>query len=119
MGSSLIGSYTNIMSFTFRIKARNLPVMDRGLEGSSADPYFKLYVDDEKIYESKVVKNSLNPDFKKFKLNRDDISGTPMVSDIKLVMKDDDWGNKDDIIGMCYFKIINQKNIGSGMEPIL
>ena len=48
------------MSFTFRIKARNLPVMDKGLEGSSADPYFKLYVDGEKIYESDKI-NTLNP----------------------------------------------------------
>ena len=106
------------MSFSFRIRARGLPVMDKGLEGSSADPYFKLYVNDNKIYQSKVVKNTLNPDFKKFKLDRDDISDTPMVSDIKIVIKDDDWGNKDDIIGECYFKIINQKNVGASCEPL-
>merc|ERR1712038_1463170 len=92
--------------------------MDKGLEGKSSDPYFKLYVDDDKIYESKVIKNTLSPDWKKFKLSRDKISSTPMVSDIKIVVKDDDWGNKDDIIGECYFKIINQKNIGAAGEPL-
>merc|ERR1712154_74807 len=88
---SFIGSYPNIMSFTFRIKARNLPVMDKGLEGSSADPYFKLYVDGEKIYESDKIKNTLNPDWEEFSIDREEFGGTPKIVDIKMKVKDSDW----------------------------
>merc|ERR1711997_1436872 len=107
MGSSFIGSYGTHMSFTFKIRATNLPVMDKGLEGSSADPYFKMYVDGEKVYQSDKIKNTLNPEWDTFELDRETFGGTPKITDIKLKLKDSDWGNDDDAIGKCYFKIMN------------
>merc|ERR1712000_7744 len=98
-------SKTKIMSFTFRIRAFGLPVMDKGMEGSSADPYFKLYVDDDKIYESDHISNTLNPEWEEFTLDKDKISDTPKLSDIKMKIKDHDWGNSDDDIGKLHFKI--------------
>ena len=106
------------MSFSFRIKARGLPVMDKGLEGSSADPYFKLYVEDEKIYESDSIKNTLEPVWDEFTLARDEISGTPKIVDIKMVVKDKDWGNKDDFVGQLYFKIFEHEGPLRAMSAV-
>merc|ERR1719219_2215826 len=88
--------------------------MDKGLEGSSADPYFKLYVGDNKIYKSDKIKNTLHPNWDEFTLERDEISSTPKMSDIKMVVKDSDWGNKDDIIGELYFKIMDHNGPMAG-----
>ena len=107
------------MSFTFRIKARNLPVMDKGLEGSSADPYFKLYVDGEKIYESDKIKNTLNPDWEEFSIDREEFGGTPKIVDIKMKVKDSDWGNDDDSIGKCFFKIFEHEGGLRAMRPVM
>lgn len=106
------------MSFTFSIRARNLPVMDKGMEGSSCDPYFKLYVEGDKIYESDVIKNTLDPEWEVFTLERDEISGTPKITDIKMVVKDKDWGNKNDTVGQLYFKIYEQDGIRSAFQGI-
>merc|ERR1711957_693262 len=94
---SFTESNTN-MSFTFRIRGNNLPVMDKGMEGGSADPYFKLYVDGEKIYESDKISNTLNLEWEEFTIDRE-------VVDIKMKVKDSDWGNSDDDMGKLYFKI--------------
>ena len=79
--------------------------MDKGMEGGAADPYFKLYVDGDKIYESDHIKNTLNPEWEEFTLDRDQFGGMPKMTDIKCVVKDHDWGNSDDKMGSVYFKI--------------
>ena len=106
------------MSFTFKISGKNLPVMDKGMEGSSCDPYFKLYVEDEKIYQSDSIKNTLEPEWEEFTLQRDEISGTPKIIDIKMVVKDKDWGNSDDFVGQLYFKIFEQEGPIRAMSPL-
>merc|ERR1712156_51168 len=108
----------SIMSFTFNIRAIGLPVMDKGLEGDSADPYFKLYVEGDKIYTSDKIKNTLNPNWEEFTLERDEISGTPKITDIKMVVKDADFGNKDDTIGQLYFKIMDQNGPLEALQGI-
>merc|ERR1712026_649924 len=57
----------NNMSFTFSVKGRNLPIADK----KDSDPYFKFYVNGEKIYKSKTIKNTLNPDWDEFTVSRD------------------------------------------------
>merc|ERR1712117_905550 len=104
---------TFIMSFTFKIHARNLPVMDKGMEGGSADPYFKLYVDGDKIYESDHIKNTLNPEWEVFELDRDKFGGLPKMTDIKMVVKDHDWGNSDDKWELFISKFMNMKVHGN------
>merc|ERR1712058_212753 len=79
------------------------------MEGDSADPYFKLYVDDNKIYESDKIKNTLNPNWDEFSIDREEFGGNPKITDIKMRVKDDDWGNADDDIGKCFFKIRNHE----------
>merc|ERR1711881_369276 len=93
-------TYQLKMSFTFKIHAKNLPVMDKGMEGSSADPYFKLYVDGDKVYESDHIKNTLDPEWEDFTLERDTFGGMPKIIDIKMKIKDHDFGNSDDSIGI-------------------
>ena len=80
-------------------------VMDKGMEGGSADPYFKLYVDGEKIYESDKISNTLNPEWEEFSIDREVFGSTPKIVDIKMKVKDSDWGNSDDDMGKLYFKI--------------
>merc|ERR1712226_1793260 len=81
-------TYTTAMSFTFKIHGRNLPVMDKGMEGGSADPYFKLYVDGDKVYESDKISNTLNPEWEEFTLDREVFGGMPKIVDIKIKVKD-------------------------------
>merc|ERR1711879_374542 len=103
--SKLYGILT--MSFTFNIHAENLPVMDKGLEGSSCDPYFKLLINGSQVYKSQSIKNTLNPVWPEFTLERDALGSAPKLQDIKLQVFDKDWGNKDDHVGCVDFKIIN------------
>merc|ERR1711976_507147 len=113
-------NYTNlIMSFTFKIHARNLPVMDKGMEGGSADPYFKLYVDGDKIYESDHIKHTLNPEWEVLELDRDKFGGMPKLTDIKMVVKDHDWGNSDDKMGTVYFKIHEHEGPWESRQPLM
>merc|ERR1712168_535622 len=107
------------MSFTFKIHAKNLPKMDKGLEGSSADPFFKLYVDDDKIYESDHVSNSLDPEWPEFTLERDVFGGLPKMATIKMKVKDHDWGNSDDSRGVCFFKIHEHEGPWESRQPIV
>merc|ERR1712170_47847 len=91
------------MSFTFDIKGRNLPVADK----TDSDPYFKFYVNGEKIYKSKTIKNTLNPDWDELTVSRDKFGQFPRMVDVKVEVWDDDGIGKNDYMCSGYFKIIN------------
>lgn len=94
-------------SYTFKIFATGLPKTDKGLEGGSCDPYFKLYVNDgnDKVYTSEKISNSRDPTWNEFTLPADTFGEHPKLHEIKIKIKDSDWGNDDDDVGKCYFKI--------------
>merc|ERR1711874_31382 len=106
MGSALFDLRTNthtLMSFTFSIKGRNLPIAD----SKDSDPYFKFYVNGDKIYKSKTIKNTLNPDWDDFTLPRDKFGQFPRMVDVKVEVWDDDGIGKNDYMCSGYFKLIN------------
>ena len=88
------------MSFKFLVLGRNLPIKDK----DASDPYFKLYVNGDKIYKSKVIKDTINPNWDTFTLSRDEFGQFPKMIDVKVEVWDDDFG-KNDYMGTGYFKI--------------
>ena len=100
--------YLSAMTYEFRVKAENLPVMDSFLEGASADPYFKMTVNgqDEILYTSEVIKVTLSPNFATFTVSQKRISdSSPSTTEIKLAFYDSDNLSKDDFIGDCVFRV--------------
>ena len=89
------------MSFSFVVLGRDLPVMDK----TASDPYFKFYVNGDKVYKSKKIKDTVNPNWEKFNVSRSEFGQFPKMVDVKVEVWDDDFG-KNDYMGSGYFKIL-------------
>merc|ERR1712110_365188 len=100
------------MTFTIKIHGRGLPFMVGREEQGRADPYFRLFADGEMIYESGHIENTQSPEWEEFTLERDQLGAMPRHTEIRMVVKDHDWGNADDAIGVCHFKLRPRGSLG-------
>lgn len=99
-----------LYEFILNISAEDLPEMD--LLGSS-DPYFILYINGKKLYQSETIRDDVDPYWKEIEVRYDKsapktmyIAGKLIVisgdeQEIEFVVMDYDKRSADDIIGKC------------------
>ncbi|KAF2073917.1 hypothetical protein CYY_004771 [Polysphondylium violaceum] len=86
--------------FNFSIEGTHLDKKDL----FSSDPYFNVYkktspTDYSKVYQSKVIKNTLNPDYSDVTIRLDDLTGGNLQREIKFEFMDWDAVGDHDLIG--------------------
>jgi Ca2+-dependent lipid-binding protein len=61
----------------------------------------------------------LSPTWNEFSLDASIFGEHPKLKDIKIKVKDDDWGNDDDSIGKAHFKIKDHDHSVESRVPVV
>ncbi|KAJ6231875.1 copine [Anaeramoeba flamelloides] len=91
-----------------KINGLNLDKKDRFGKSDGYLDFFRKQTDGDrwvKVHKTEVIKNTLNPKWKKFQLSSTVLCGNDLSREIKIECYD--WNKKaeSDLIGICYFKI--------------
>ena len=110
--SPLLISIRQASVYKFKVKGKKLPIADMELmdyQEPSSDPYFILTNEKgDKLYQSEVIPETLNPKWKKFYLPAKMVDNEK--SKLKMEIIDEDITEDDEHMGAVYFRFEDLKN---------